>query len=127
MPVAATDLLPPSHATKMLRGEKAIKALQKEALCMFEEELIDDLSPHAFNTLRKLVFRTTFLAYRLGIVGPAQDPQALQQLIEMIVVTAKDSVKELDTSNQHDLFSYCLEVWLDAFRIGAQQGGNNAV
>lgn len=51
-------------------GEKMVKGLQKEFLFWVEENpIFDDIDAVAFNIIRKRVFRTTFEAFRLGVVG----------------------------------------------------------
>jgi hypothetical protein len=104
-------------------SEKAVKALQKEVLDTFETQLLEIMSTEHFNELRKLVFRSTFSAYRLGFLGLQKDETSLDKLLITAVTVLRDLptsiLGELDTDLQQQLLEYCLLVWLEAFRIGA--------
>ena len=103
--------------------EIAVKALQKEMLDNFEKELLDLMSPENFNSLRKLVFRSTFLCYRLGFLGPHQDEKSYEKLLGLgksaLFEIETTPIAELDEPLQKEVLEYCLFTWLQAYRLGA--------
>jgi len=51
-------------------AEKRVKSLQKECLVWIEgHPTFADVPPQKFNKLRRKVFRNTFGAFRMGVVG----------------------------------------------------------
>jgi hypothetical protein len=104
-------------------SEIAVKALQKEMLDNFEVELLDRMSPEHFNALRKLVFRTTFLAYRVGVLGIGRDETSYNKLISLgyqaMTLPNTTPLVELDEQLQKEVMFYCLEIWLESYRLGA--------
>ena len=106
-----------------MSAEQAIKSIQKQVLHKFEVELLEIMQPNDFNALRKLVFRSTFLAYRIGFLGPNKDDKSVFKLIDFAVSAVMRDVDSpiasLDQDLQEEIVEYCLFVWLDAYRIGA--------
>lgn len=103
-------------------GERAVKALQKAFLSYLEgNPYLSHLDPIEFNTLRKAVFRTTFDAFRLGIIGfnyQAREAMALYQHFfgfylhhPVIQKLPRDIAEEIVEENFYRV--------LQAFRIGA--------
>lgn len=59
-------------------GEQRIRSLQKQFLSWVETHpQLRTLEPEVFNEVRHRVFRSTFFAYRLGVVGVDAPPPGL--------------------------------------------------
>lgn len=104
-------------------SEKAIKSLQKEVLINFETHLLEVMQPEHFNALRKLVFRSTFLAYRLGILGLDRDETSYEKLYRTAAGALQDvehsPLADLEADLREEVLEYILRTWLEAFRLGA--------
>lgn len=98
-------------------AERKIRALQKAVLCWAEEHpVLSRLDPNSFNGLRRRLFRMTFEAYRLGVVGPTdQDSDAaiLALFYSPVPMPALDGAATLELNMK------CFRVALEAFRHGA--------
>lgn len=98
-------------------GERRIKCLQKEFLHWVEEHpQLKELDSHLFNDLRRRAFRATFDAFRLGIVGLAEDVDREVLWNHFFGWVEVDSLPD---SAAKELKEECLRVALEAFRTGA--------
>jgi len=101
-------------------AERRIKSLQKAILLQIEEHpVFHALEPRAFNDLRRRVFRGTFDAYRLGVVGIAA--ARADQLSAFFLGWFGDDADLDPLSHQHrvEVTTMCLRAALEAFRLGA--------
>jgi hypothetical protein len=101
-------------------AEKSVKSLQKQLLLRLEDHAAyEALEPDDFNALRRRVFRQTFKAYHLGIVGlpPFESFDTLTAFVGWL-----SDVPGVDAITGYDrlvLSEMCLRAALDAFRLGA--------
>lgn len=99
-------------------GEKKIKTIQKEFLAWVEyHPELRALDPEVFNDVRHRVFRSTFFAFRLGVVGPDSARTGLYNhffgwLPEM----------ELDSDTNREVAEKCFVTALESFWVGALVG-----
>jgi hypothetical protein len=99
-------------------GEKKIKALQKEFLMWLEDHpALSSIAADDFDTLRRSVFRGTFQAFRLGIVG-LEDSISLRKYFFHWLETTP-----LGPSTENHISLECFRVSLEAFRVGALVAG----
>lgn len=103
-------------------GEQKVKAMQKAFLCWIEAhpDLVV-LPPTVFNDLRRKLFRSTFDAFRLGVVGlngEAREGEALWQHFFGWFENNPDIVA-LDPEVVRELTEECFRTTLEAFRLGA--------
>jgi hypothetical protein len=97
-------------------AEIQVRQLQKEFLVGIENHpAFHVMSPASFNTLRKRVFRGTFEAYRLGIIGP----ERTEHLFSFFVGWLSGLDTGLDPAMHHEIAEMCLRTSLSAYRIGA--------
>lgn len=95
-------------------AEKRVKALQKEFLVQIEQHpILQAMDPVTFNALRKHVFRGTFEAYRLGVVGL---DSCTTSLWEYFFFWLDES---LDAQMQDEVAEMCFRVALESYRLGA--------
>jgi hypothetical protein len=102
-------------------AERRVKALQKEFLAKVEaHSVFYTLSPGAFNGLRKFVFRGTFEAYRLGVVGLATADRSsnLWPYFFGWLETA-EAADSLSDQEFDELTEMCFRTALEAYRLGA--------
>lgn len=100
-------------------AEKKIRGLQKEILTRMEDhEVFRVLSPDSFNAVRRRVFRGTFDAYRLGVVGLAsvKEPDVLYA---SFFGWADEVQPALSPTLYDQMVDMCFGTALEAFRIGA--------
>jgi hypothetical protein len=103
-----------------LEGEKKIKVLQKEFLSWVESHpSLRRLDPDSFNDIRHKVFRATFQAYRLGVVGLEEDHTTGLWSYFFGWLENHPSVRELSAEVLHEIAERCFRTTLDAFRVGA--------
>jgi hypothetical protein len=96
-------------------AEKVVKGLQKDFLLWIEETpKLSTLTDDQFTTLRRRVFRSTFQAFRLGIIGIDPDDDGLLPLFTDWLHDVK-----LDDSYAWEITNRCFMTALSAFRIGA--------
>jgi hypothetical protein len=98
-------------------GEKKVKALQKEFLIWIEEHpALSLLDPDDFDRLRRSVFRGTFQAFRLGIVG--LDAAENNNIRKYFFHWLDDTGLYLEEYHP-DVTTHCFLTSLEAFRVGA--------
>jgi hypothetical protein len=108
-------------------AERRIKGLQKEFLNRIEEhEVYQYLKPQEFNDLRKRVFRGTFEAYRLGIIG-IDNVAGPNELTKYFFNWLDDSTFLLPHDMQTEVSEMCWRAALEAFRIGAMAAAERRV
>ena len=99
-------------------GERTIKKLQKEFLVSLEEHpFTRNMDADSFDRLRRSVFRGTFQAFRLGIVGIEPDVSLRKYFFLWLETTP------LGPSLESNLAMECFRVSLEAFRVGALVAG----
>lgn len=102
-----------------LDGERKIKALQKEFLMWLEDHpALRSLDAAAFDALRRSVFRGTFQAFRLGIIGIEDSNSSLRKYFFTWLETSP-----LGPSTETNIAMECFRVSLEAFRVGALVAG----
>jgi hypothetical protein len=101
-------------------GERTIKKLQKEFLVWAEEHpTLRNLPADDFDGLRRSVFRGTFQAFRLGIIGLDDASNLRQHFFQWF-----DGVSpHLEFYAQTNLAMECFRISLEAFRVGALVAG----
>jgi hypothetical protein len=101
----------------MHTAERRIKALQKEFLAWVEAHpILHRLPPTEFNDLRRQVFRGTFEAYRLGVVGnTASAGRVAEYFLGWLHMEA---VEELAVECRSEVTERCFLTALEAYRIG---------
>lgn len=100
-------------------AERKVRSLQKEFLTQVEEHhILFNMEPDQFNDLRKRVFRGTFEAYRLGVVGLANNDTPLWAFFFGWLENHR-SVAALDPEIRMEVTEKCFRVALEAYRIGA--------
>lgn len=98
-------------------AEKKIRALQKEFLTKLEAHpAFFIMPPDDFNKLRKRVFRGTFSAYRMGVVGVERNDEFL---VPFFVGWLSGLDTKLDPTMHMELSEMCFRASIAAFRIGA--------
>ena len=98
-------------------AERKVKSLQKEFLSWVEHHpVFYALDPDEFNELRRDVFRGTFEAYRLGVVGLDRRHTSLCAYFFgwLDTVTVR-----LEPRAQREISAECFRVALEAYRVGA--------
>lgn len=99
-------------------AERKIKALQKQFFTEIENHpVLFQMEPNDFNAMRKRVFRGTFEAYRLGVVGLERGPESLWEFFAWLGDNA--AIRALPPEMHLQVNHLCLCVALEAFRIGA--------
>ncbi len=97
-------------------AEQAVKMRQKEFLIWAEENpALQVLDAKAFNTLRRRVFRGTFEAFRLGILGHLTEEDGLLSLFTEWMTNVESGLDPLDHWYVTDKYFYTA---LEAFRLG---------
>src|SRR5688500_5120877 len=101
-------------------GESRVKGLQKEFLQWVEvHPVLMRLPPSEFNGIRKKVFRATFEAFRLGIVGiDARDARPIWQYFFGWFDQQK-GMNMLDAQTKLEVAERLFITTLEALRIGA--------
>jgi hypothetical protein len=106
-------------------AEKQIRALQKAFLTEIERHPIYEvLEPADFNALRKRVFRGTFAAYRLGVIGTDAMGTGPTAIYDHFYGWLDQAGEYLPRSVQRDVAGRCFLTALEAFRIGAMVAGH---
>lgn len=103
-------------------GERKIKAIQKAFLYWVEEHPgLIILEPNAFNDLRRKIFRSTFDAYRLGILGLNGECREATALWQHFFGWFENypALREVDAETVREVTEECFKVALEAFRVGA--------
>jgi hypothetical protein len=98
-------------------AEKKIRALQKEFLTKIETHpafLV--IPPDDFNKLRKRVFRGTFSAYRMGVVGVERNDEFL---VPFFIGWLSGLDTKLEPAMHMEISEMCFRTSIAAFRIGA--------
>lgn len=96
---------------------KKVRALQKEFLTKLEEHpAFFVIPPDAFNALRKRVFRGTFSAYRMGVVGVERHDDFL---VPFFVGWLSGLDTKLDPAMHMEISEMCFRASIKAFRIGS--------
>jgi hypothetical protein len=111
------------------QGERRVKAMQREMLCWVEEhEVYGRLDPETLNMVRHRIIRSTFDAYRLGIVGlPAGEDAGSRHWVRFAGwVGQVAGLSILPAERSAELMGRCFAVSLTAFRIGALVAGAEA-
>jgi hypothetical protein len=104
-------------------AERRVRGLQKEFLSQVEAHpVLFQMEPDDFNDLRKRVFRGTFEAYRLGVVGLEKGPASMWEFF--IWLGHNKAISTLDYDTQLEVNEMCLRTALEAFRIGAMVAGD---
>lgn len=99
-------------------AERKIRGLQKEFFTRVEQHpALMALPADEFNTLRKRVFRGTFSAYRLGVVGIEQNGTA--NLYDHFFGWLDGAMQYLDPPHRKEVAQMCFFTALEAYRIGA--------
>lgn len=104
------------------QGERRVKAMQREMLCWVEEhEAYGSLEPDTLNAVRHRIIRSTFDAYRLGIVGLPAGADARSHLWVRFAgwVGQITGLSILPAELLAELMGRCFAVVLTAFRTGA--------
>lgn len=98
---------------------RKVKGLQKEFFAWVETHpIFEQLDPYHFNDLRKRVFRGTFAAYRLGVVGLTNKPSYLYSYFFGWL----EEVMALNTVSpdvRTEVTERCFLTALEAYRYGA--------
>jgi hypothetical protein len=103
--------------TIMDTAERRIKGLQKEFLAWAEAHpILYELPPTDFNNLRKRVFRGTFEAYRLGVIGPTPNAPRLSEYF--LGWLDAQTLPHLSSASLTEVTDKCFATALEAFRIG---------
>jgi hypothetical protein len=103
---------------------RRVKGLQKELLAKIEAHpVLTHMDHDAFHDLRKRVFRGTFAAYKLGVIGldtVARDDHSIS-LSEYFFcwLTYSDAMRDVPTRVRIEVTELCLYAALDAYRLGA--------
>ena len=98
-------------------AERRIKALQKQFLVSVEEHpIFHQLDTEAFNDLRKRVFRGTFEAYRLGVVGLGNERASL---FNHFFGWLDRDAAALSSDVRREVGEMCFRAALESYRIGA--------
>lgn len=103
-------------------GEHKIKALQKAFLCWIEQHPdLTTLPPLAFNELRRKVFRSTFDAFRLGVVGLNGEVREGEALWQHFFGWFENNphMDALPIEVVREIMEECFRTTLEAFRLGA--------
>lgn len=107
-------------------AEKQIKGLQKQFLIQIEEHpVFQHMGPTEFNDLRKRVFRGTFEAYRLGIVG-IDGVSGRSELFSYFFHWLNDSTATMTHALQVQVAEMCFRVALESYRIGSMVAAERA-
>lgn len=101
------------------RAERRVKGLQKEFLTWIEEHpALRSTDPALFNALRKRVFRATFDAFRLGVLGTDSSRESLwSRFFGWMAVTPV--ITEADYQTVTEFIDRYLRTTLEAYRLGA--------
>lgn len=106
---------------RQVDGEQKVKALQKAFLCWVEEdEQLKTLDPRTFNLIRRQLFRATFEAFRLGVVGLGdrlEGPILWKRFFGW--VDDLPALRTLPLTVSSEIRARCFRTSLEAFRIGA--------
>lgn len=101
------------------RGERRVKGLQKEFLTWIEEHpALRSTDPAAFNSFRKRVFRTTFDAFRLGVLGTGASVQHLWTHL-FGWLENQQVIRQVDSETAIEITDRYLRTTLEAYRAGA--------
>lgn len=100
-------------------GERKIKLLQKEFLIWLEDHpFTQKMDADSFDRLRRSVFRGTFQAFRLGIIGIEDSDLQLRKYFFTWLETTP-----IGPTTEAHLAMECFKVSLEAFRVGALVAG----
>jgi hypothetical protein len=100
-------------------AEKKVRGLQKEFLTRVEHHpVLFQMEPDDFNDLRKRVFRGTFEAYRLGVVGLDKSDVPLWVFF-FGWLDNHDAIQSLEPTVRMEVTEMCFRTALEAYRIGA--------
>lgn len=100
-------------------AERKIRGLQKEFLTRIEEHpVFHALPPDLFNAIRKRVFRGTFEAFRLGVVGHGNTGKP-SDLYGHFFGWVEDAEPYLTPALHQQLVDLCFGTALEAYRVGA--------
>lgn len=101
-----------------VEGERTIKKLQKEFLVWLEDHpALRSMGANDFDSLRRSVFRGTFQAFRLGIIGIEDSASLRKYFFTWLETTPLGPTTEVHLSME------CFKVSLEAFRVGALVAG----
>lgn len=99
-------------------AERKVRGLQKEFLTRVEQHpVLFQMAPNDFNDLRKRVFRGTFEAYRIGVVGLENSLPSTWEFFMWL--GGNPAVNALPEEMRLEVTEMCLRTALAAFRIGA--------
>lgn len=102
------------------QAEKRVKALQKEFLMQVENHpVFEQMEPDDFNDLRKRVFRGTFAAFRLGIVGLGNKPTGLYSSFFGWLENHR-VLDMLDPNARNEVVEMCFQCALQAYSLGSK-------
>jgi hypothetical protein len=108
-------------------GERRVKSLQKEFLGWIEtEQCLFPMESAEFNAIRRRVIRTTFDAFRFGVVGLGTLNEEILWRYFFVWV----ELKGLPQDAVLEVMQKCFMITLEAFRVGAVVSacrGNHAV
>lgn len=100
-------------------AEKKIRGLQKEFLTSVENHpILFQMDPDSFNDLRKRVFRGTFEAYRLGVIGLDKSTVSLWTYF-FGWLDNHQVIESLDPETRAEITEMCFRTALEAYRVGA--------
>jgi hypothetical protein len=100
-------------------AEKKIRGLQKEFLTRIEAHpSFHELPPDLFNLIRRRVFRGTFEAYRLGVVG-LDGLGKNNGLYAYFFGWVDDAAQHLNPAMHKQVVEMCFGTALEAYRVGA--------
>jgi hypothetical protein len=106
-------------------AERAVKLLQKEFLLWLEEYQAEDVDAVVFNKIRRAIFRGTFNAFRLGVIGlvarPEEEEYPGQGYLPMFLPHRLFTVDPFTSAYQFhsELPERYFHVMLQAYRLGA--------
>jgi hypothetical protein len=110
-------------------GELHVRTIQKAYLCWVESHPgLRAMGPVAFNTIRRACIRSTFEAFRLGVVGLGEArPSAAALWRHFFGWFDAPEFRALPPETQVEVQGRCFAAALSSFRIGARvQPGSEA-
>lgn len=106
-------------------AERKVRGLQKEFLTRVEQHpVLFAMEPDDFNDLRKRVFRGTFEAYRLGVVGLDNGLPSTWEFFAWL--GGNRAVNALPEEMRLEVSELCLRTALEAFRVGSMIAALNS-
>lgn len=105
---------------RQIDGERRVKALQRDFLAWVEDHpALQKLDPETYNDIRHKAFRSTFFAFRLGVVGLDNPPEGLYKHFFGWLGTHPE-VKDLSPELLLAIAERCFVTSLRAFWIGVR-------